>query len=104
MELIYEAMLLHKAGKEINEANVKKVIEAAGIKKDDAQIKALVSALDGVDIEKAIKEAAIPVAAAAPASAPAGEAKKEEEKEEKSAEEKKEDEAKAVAGLGALFG
>lgn len=102
MELIYAAMLLHKAGKEINEANVKKVIEAAGIKKDDAQIKALVSALDGVDIEKAIKEAAMPVAA--PASAPAGETKKEEKKEEKSAEEKKEDEAKAVAGLGALFG
>ena len=42
MELIYAAMLLHKAGKEVNEANVKKVIEAAGIKKDDAQIKALV--------------------------------------------------------------
>lgn len=103
MELIYAAMLLHKAGKEINEANVKKVIEAAGIKKDDAQIKALVSALDGVDIEKAIKEAAMPVAAPA-ASAPAGETKKEEKKEEKSAEEKKEDEAKAVAGLGALFG
>ncbi|MDP2907210.1 MAG: 50S ribosomal protein P1 [Nanoarchaeota archaeon] len=102
MELIYAAMLLHKAGKEINEANVKKVIEAAGIKKDDAQIKALVSALDGVDIEKAIKEAAMPVAA--PASAPAGETKKEEKKEEKSAEDKKEDEAKAVAGLGALFG
>lgn len=96
-------MLLHKAGKEINEANVKKVIEAAGIRKDDAQIKALVSALDGVDIEKAIKEAAMPVAAPA-ASAPAGETKKEEKKEEKSAEEKKEDEAKAVAGLGALFG
>ena len=103
MELIYAAMLLHKAGKEINEANVKKVIEAAGIKKDDAQVKALVSALDGVDIEKAIKEAAMPVAAPV-ASAPAGETKKEEQKEEKSAEEKKEDEAKAVAGLGALFG
>ncbi len=103
MELIYAAMLLHKAGKEINEANVKKVIEAAGIRKDDAQIKALVSALEGVDIEKAIKEAAMPVAAPA-ASAPAGETKKEEKKEEKSAEEKKEDEAKAVAGLGALFG
>jgi len=102
MELIYAAMLLHKAGKEINEANVKKVIEAAGISKDDAQIKALVSALDGVDIEKAIKEAAMPVAA--PTSAPAGEHKKEEKKEEKSAEDKKEDEAKAVAGLGALFG
>lgn len=103
MELVYAAMLLHKAGKEINEANVKKVIEAAGIKKDDAQIKALVAALDGVDIEKAIKEAAIPVAAPA-AAAPAGGEKKEEKKEEKSEEDKKEEEAKATAGLGALFG
>ena len=104
MELIYAAMLLHKAGKDVNEANIKKVIEAAGIKKDDAQIKALVSALDGVDIEKAIKEAAVPVAAA-PAAAPAGgEEKKEEKKAEPSAEEKKEEEAKATAGLGALFG
>lgn len=104
MELIYAAMLLHKAGKEINEANIKKVIEAAGIKKDDAQIKALVSALEGVDIEKAVKEAAVPVAMAPAAAAPASEGKKEEKKEEKSAEEKKEDEAKATAGLGALFG
>lgn len=103
MELVYAAMLLHKAGKEINEANVKKVIEAAGIKKDDAQIKALVAALDGVDIEKAIKEAAIPVAAPA-AAAPAGGEKKEEKKEEKSEEDKKAEEAKATAGLGALFG
>ena len=103
MELIYAAMLLHKAGKEVNEANIKKVVEAAGIKKDDAQIKALVSALDGVDIEKAIKEAAIPVAAA-PAAAPAGGEKKEEKKEEKSTEEKKDEEAQATAGLGALFG
>ena len=63
-------MALSDFAKEINEANVKKVIEAAGINKEDAQIKALVSALDGVDIEKAIKEAAMPVAA--PASAPAG--------------------------------
>lgn len=103
MELIYAAMLLHKAGKDINESNVKKVIEAAGIKKDDAQIKALVSALDGVDIEKTIKEAAMPVAAPV-AAAPTSEGKKEEKKEEKSEEEKKEEEAKATAGLGALFG
>ncbi|NCN39435.1 MAG: 50S ribosomal protein P1, partial [Candidatus Aenigmarchaeota archaeon] len=32
MEYIYSAMLLHSSGKEINEANVKKVIEAAGAK------------------------------------------------------------------------
>ncbi|MBU4502471.1 MAG: 50S ribosomal protein P1 [Nanoarchaeota archaeon] len=103
MELIYAAMLLHKAGKEINEANLKKVVEAAGIKKDATQIKALVSALDGVDIEKAIKEAIVPVAAA-PAAAVAGEEKKEEKKEEKSAEDKKGEEEAATAGLGALFG
>lgn len=104
MELIYAAMLLHKAGKDVNEANIKKVIEAAGIKKDDAQIKATVSALDGVDIEKAVKEAAMPVAVA-PAAAPAeGKEKKEEKKEEKSADEKKEEEEKATAGLGSLFG
>jgi len=97
-------MLLHKAGKEINEANLKKVVEAAGIKKDAAQIKALVSALDGVDIEKAIKEAIVPVAAAPAAAAVAGEEKKEEKKEEKSAEDKKGEEEAATAGLGALFG
>jgi len=106
MELIYAAMLLHKAGKEINEANVKKVIEAAGIKKDAGEIKALVSALDGVDMEKAIKEAAAaPVAAAPAAEAPAaGGEKKEEKKPEASEEDKKKEEANATAGLGALFG
>ncbi|HLD12458.1 MAG TPA: 50S ribosomal protein P1, partial [Candidatus Nanoarchaeia archaeon] len=62
MELVYAAMLLHKAGNTINEANVKKVADAAGLKADDAQIKALCAALNGVDIDKAIKEAAMPVA------------------------------------------
>ncbi len=100
MELVYAAMLLHKAGKPINEENIKKIVDAAGIKKDVAQIKALVAALDGVDIEKAIKEASVPVAAVA---APSAE-KPAEKKEEKSEKAKEEDEAKATAGLGALFG
>ncbi|MFH1210315.1 MAG: 50S ribosomal protein P1 [archaeon] len=100
MELVYAAMLLHKAGKPINEENVKKVMDAAGVKKDDAQVKALVAALEGVDIEKAIKEASVPVAVAAPS---AGE-KPAEKKEEKPEKSKEEDEAKATAGLGALFG
>lgn len=96
MELIYTAMLLHKAGKDINEENVKKVVEAVGIKIDDAQIKALVAALDGVNIEEAIKEASIaPVAAQAH---PVSEEKKVEKKEEKK------DDTQAAAGLGALFG
>ena len=30
MEYIYAAMLLHKAGKEINEQHVKKILDAAG--------------------------------------------------------------------------
>ncbi len=99
MELVYIAMLLHKAGKEINEENVKKVADAAGVKAEDAQIKALVAALDGVDIDKEIKEASASMAAA-PA---AGEsAKPEEKKEEKKEEETKPEEA--AAGLGALFG
>lgn len=101
MELVYAAMLLHKAGKPINEDNVKKVIDAAGVKKDPAQIKALVAALEGVDIDKAIKEASIPVAAVA--AAPSAD-KSSEKKEEKAEKAKEEEEAKATAGLGALFG
>ena len=62
---------------------------------------ALVAALDGVDIEKAIETAAMPVVAAAAPVAAAGE--KKEEKKKDAAEEKKTEEA-AAAGLGALFG
>lgn len=96
MEYVYSALLLHKAGKQISEENIRKVLEATGIKADDAKIKALVAALEGVDIEQAIKEAAT-------MHAPAEKAKVEEKKEEK----KKEDEVseeKAAAGLGSLFG
>ncbi len=105
MEYVYTAMLLHSAGQKISETNVKKVLTAAGAKPDDARIKALVASLDGVNIDEAIKTAAVPVAAAAPtkaAEAPAEE-KKEEKKEKK--EEKKEEvsEEEAAAGLSALF-
>jgi len=102
MELIYAALLLHKSGKKINEENIKKIVSAVGISKDDAQIKALVSALDGVDIEKTLKEAAMPVAMPA-AQAPQQE-KSAEKNEEKKEEKREEEEAKATAGLGALFG
>ncbi|HII15327.1 MAG TPA: 50S ribosomal protein P1 [Nanoarchaeota archaeon] len=101
MEYIYAGMLLHKAGKQITEAAVKKVLEAAGVAVDEGRTKALVAALEGVDIDAAIKEAAVcaaPVAAASAAAAPA------EKKEAKKEEEKKVTEEQAAAGLGALFG
>jgi large subunit ribosomal protein L12 len=100
MEYIYAAMLLHTTGQEINEENVKKVLEAAGAEADEARIKALIAALEDVDIEEAMEKTA--VAAAAPAAAAAAPAAAEEEAEEEEDEEEKEEEA--AAGLGALFG
>ena len=70
MEYIYAALLLHKAGKKVDEHGVKAVLTAAGVAADESRIKALIAALDGVNIEDAIKAAAVvPVAAAAPAAA-----------------------------------
>jgi len=98
MEYVYAALVLHKAGKEITESSLKKVLEAAGVHADDGRLKALVAALQGVNIDEAIKNAAPVAAVAAPAAAGAKhEAKKEEKKEEKKPEE-------AAAGLGSLFG
>lgn len=104
MEYIYAAMLLHKAGKEITANAVKAVLTAAGVHADETRVKALVAALEGVNIDEAVKKAAtVTAVAAAPAAsgaAHAGEAKKEDKKKEDS---KKADES-AAAGLGALFG
>lgn len=102
MEYIYAAMLLHTTGQEINEGNVTKVLEAAGAEVDDARVKALIAALEEVDIEEAMEKTAVAAAPAAGAAAPAAEEKVEEEEEEEEKEEEKEEEA--AAGLGALFG
>lgn len=97
MEYVYGAMLLHSAKQKITEAALTKLLTAAGLKPEAARAKALVAALDEVNIDEALKTAAaVPVATVAPAAAPAG---KEEAKEEKKEEEKEED-----TGLGALFG
>ena len=104
MEYVYAAMLLHKAGQKIEEGSVKKVLEAAGVKPDEARIKALVASLEGVDIDKAIEKAAVAPVAAAPAGGAAEEGKGGEEKKEKKKEEEKVSEEKAAAGLGSLFG
>lgn len=101
MELVYAALLLHKSGKEITGDSLKKVMDAAGAQVEDSKVRALVAALDGVDIDKAIKEAV--AIGTAPATQTSGESAPE-EKEEKGEEDKKEEEAKSAAGLGALFG
>jgi large subunit ribosomal protein L12 len=107
MEYIYAAMLLHKAGKEINEANVSNVLTAAGINVDSVRVKALVASLSEVNIDEAIKSAPTMMAAApaAPAAtaAPAAEQKPKEDEKKKAEEEKAKEEA-ALEGLGALFG
>ncbi len=109
MENIYAAMLLHKAGKEINEESVTNVLSAAGITVDAVQVKALVASLGEVNIDEAIK-AAPTMMAAAPIAAPAGGVAEQkpaaapaEDKKKKAEEEKAKEEA-ALEGLGALFG
>lgn len=99
MEYIYAAMLLHKAGKEISDANMTAVLKSAGVDADSARIKATVAALKSVKIDDVIKNAVVATSSAAAPS---------EAKSEKKAEEPKEDKGKteeeAAAGLGALFG
>jgi large subunit ribosomal protein L12 len=106
MEYIYAAMLLHKAGKEINEQNLTQVLAAAGMNVDAIRAKALVASLADVKIDEAIKSAPTMMAApaAAPvAAAPAAEAKPKEDEKKKKEDEKQKEEA-ALEGLGALFG
>jgi large subunit ribosomal protein L12 len=45
MENIYAAMLLHKAGKQIDEQSITAVLTAAGVTVDAVQVKALVASL-----------------------------------------------------------
>ena len=100
MEYVYAAMLLHSAGREINEKNVKAVLKGAGVDSDDGRVKALIASLDGIDIEEAMS-----TAVAAPAAAPvAGGAGATEAVEEAPAEEEEEEEESGFEGLGSLFG
>jgi large subunit ribosomal protein L12 len=97
MELIYSALLLHSAKQPISEENVTKVLQASGASADAAKVKAMVAALEGVNIDDAISKAAMP-AAGAPAEA--GAEKKEEKKEEDIAAKAEQ----AAEGLAGLFG
>lgn len=114
MEYIYAALLLHNSDKEITEDGITAIMEAAGINADKGRVKALISALSGVDIDEAMAQAQpayapvamAPAAAPAQAAAPApkeAEAEKK-EKEERTEEEEEEAEEKGMEGLSALFG
>ena len=104
MEYVYAAMLLHKAGKEINEKSMSELLTAAGVKADSVRVKALVASLAEVDIDEAIKTApAMMAAAPAPVAAAPAKEEKPAEKEKDEEEESKKEEA-AIEGLGSLFG
>lgn len=93
MEYIYGALLLHKLGQSVTEASLTKVIAATGSSVDEAKVKTLIAALQGVDITSELANASALATAPAAAAAPA---KKEEKKEEAPSE--------SAAGLSALFG
>jgi len=120
MEYVYAALILNESGGEINEDNVTAVLEAAGVDVEQSRVKALVAALEDVDIEEAIDTAAAAPAAGAAAGGAAGgaaagadeEAAADEEEEEAADEEEEaadeededEDDEASGEGLGQLFG
>jgi large subunit ribosomal protein L12 len=93
MEYIYAALLLHKVGQEVSEANLKKVISATGSNVDESKVKVLVASLKGVNIDEKLANASIAAAPAAAQAAPVHEEKKKEEPK-----------AEAAEGLASLFG
>jgi large subunit ribosomal protein L12 len=121
MEYVYAALILNESGEEINEDNVTAVLEAAGVDVEQSRVKALVAALEDVDIAEAIETAAAaPAAGGAAAGGAAGgteteeveEAADEEETEEEEADDEAdggdddddEDDEASGEGLGQLFG
>ncbi len=115
MEYVYAALILNESGEEINEENLTNVLDAAGVDVEQSRVKALVAALEDVDISEAVEEAtAVPAtagaaaggAAAGGAAADAGGDDEADEAEEEAADddEDDEDDGDAGEGLGELFG
>jgi len=92
MEYIYAALLLHKLGQQVTEDSMSKVISAAGVQVDEAKVKTLLAALNGVDLAAELANAS-----AVSMAAPAATEKKEEKKKEEAPVE-------SAAGLSSLFG
>ncbi len=113
MEYVYAALILNESGEEINEENLTNVLDAAGVDVEQSRVKALVAALEDVDIDEAVEDAAaVPAAAGAAGGAAAAGAADEaagddDEAEEAEAEEEDDDDdddEAAGEGLGELFG
>jgi len=114
MEYVYAALILHETDEEINEDNLTGVLEAAGVDVEESRVKALVAALEDVDVEEAIETAAaVPAAGGSGGAAGGADAEEAEEAEEAAEEEADEaeaddddddDEEEGGEGLGELFG
>jgi len=119
MEYVYAALILNESGEEINEENLTGVLEAAGVDVEESRVKALVAALEDVDIDEAVEEAAAVPAAGGGAAAPAAGGEESEAEAADEGDDDEDDEAEAAdegdddddeddeaagEGLGELFG
>jgi large subunit ribosomal protein L12 len=113
MEYVYAALILNESGEEINEANLTDVLEAAGVDVEESRVKALIAALEDVDIDEAVDQAAaVPATGGAATTddveaADEGgddEAEEEEAAEEADDDDDDEDDEASGEGLGELFG
>ncbi|MCT9096708.1 50S ribosomal protein P1 [Haloarchaeobius sp. HME9146] len=114
MEYVYAALILNESGEEINEDNLTAVLDAAGVDVEESRVKALVAALEDVDIEEAVAEAAaVPAGGAAAGGASSADEGGDDESEEEEVsdvpdttedEDDDEEEEASGEGLGNLFG
>ncbi len=114
MEYVYAALILNESGAEINEENLTNVLGAASVDVEESRVKALVAALEDVNIDEAVEEATAVPATTGGTAPPAAETDEPEDEEEDAAEEEQEaagddqddedDDEAAGEGLGELFG
>ncbi len=114
MEYVYAALILNETDAEINEQNLTGVLEAADVDVEESRVKALVAALEDVDIDEAVEEATAVAAGGAGGAAAADaesadtddteEAEEPEEEETADDDDDDEDDDAAGEGLGELFG
>ncbi|WP_135827916.1 50S ribosomal protein P1 [Halorussus halobius] len=116
MEYVYAALILNESGEEINEDNLTGVLDAAGVDVEESRVKALVAALEDVDIDEAVEQAAAVPAGGAAAGGAADDGGADESADEEEADdggdeeeaagddEDDEDDEASGEGLGELFG